>query len=91
METLVAEVKALRPDVIGLQEAREVPGGRRQAEPFARAMVELYGEAGYDFTWIDMEHGPFDLPAALGHIMAARGTNLAPFVRVLSNVPASPA
>jgi 2-dehydro-3-deoxyglucarate aldolase/4-hydroxy-2-oxoheptanedioate aldolase len=51
------------------------------------AVSELYGDAGYDFTWIDMEHGPFDLPAALGHIMAARGTDLAPFVRVPANDP----
>jgi 2-keto-3-deoxy-L-rhamnonate aldolase RhmA len=51
------------------------------------AVSELYGDAGYDFTWIDMEHGPFSLPTALSHIMAARGTDLAPFVRVPSNDP----
>src|SRR5437879_8800087 len=51
------------------------------------AVSEIYGDAGYNFTWIDMEHGPFDLPSILGHVMAARGTDLAPFVRVPSNDP----
>jgi 2-keto-3-deoxy-L-rhamnonate aldolase RhmA len=51
------------------------------------AVSELYGDAGYDFTWIDMEHGPFDLHTILGHIMAVRGTETASFVRVPSNDP----
>ncbi len=48
---------------------------------------ELIAEAGYDFTWIDMEHGPFDLQTVLLHIMAVRGLDTAPFVRVPSNDP----
>jgi 2-keto-3-deoxy-L-rhamnonate aldolase RhmA len=51
------------------------------------AVSELAGEVGYDFTWIDMEHGPIDLPIALGHVMAVRGTQTAPFVRVRVNDP----
>jgi len=51
------------------------------------AVSELFGEAGYDFTWIDMEHCPIDLGTALGHIMAVRGTEAAPFVRVPANDP----
>lgn len=46
---------------------------------------ELYGEAGYDFSWIDMEHSPLDPSAVQGHVMAARGTDMAPFVRVPQN------
>ena len=49
------------------------------------AVSELLAEAGYDFTWIDTEHAPFDLQGTLGHIMACRGTNTAPFVRVREN------
>src|SRR5438034_11505886 len=49
------------------------------------AVSELVAEAGYDFTWLDMEHAPLDLPATLGHVMALRGTETAPFVRVRSN------
>src|SRR5262249_40677127 len=49
------------------------------------AVSELTAEAGYDFTWIDMEHAPLDISAALGHVMALRGTETAPFVRVRCN------
>jgi 2-dehydro-3-deoxyglucarate aldolase/4-hydroxy-2-oxoheptanedioate aldolase len=49
------------------------------------AISELMAEAGYDFIWIDMEHGAIDLKTALGHIMAVRGTATAPFVRVPCN------
>jgi 2-keto-3-deoxy-L-rhamnonate aldolase RhmA len=51
------------------------------------AVSELSAEAGYDFTWIDTEHAPFDLNNALQHIVACRGTDAAPFVRVLQNEP----
>ena len=37
------------------------------------AVSELSAEAGYDFTWIDTEHAPFDLDAVLQHIVACRG------------------
>jgi 2-dehydro-3-deoxyglucarate aldolase/4-hydroxy-2-oxoheptanedioate aldolase len=49
------------------------------------AASELVAEAGYDFTWIDAEHGPLDMQTILGHIMALRGTNTAPLVRVRCN------
>ena len=51
------------------------------------AVSELFGDAGYDFIWIDTEHCPLGLQETLGHIMAARGTGCAPFVRVPSNDP----
>jgi len=43
---------------------------------------EIAAEAGYDFTWIDMEHAPLTTPATLHHIMALRGTQTFPLVRV---------
>jgi len=46
------------------------------------AVSELAGDAGYDFTWIDMEHAPHTLQTVMGHVMAVRGTGCAPFVRV---------
>lgn len=49
------------------------------------AVSELIAEAGYDFTWIDMEHAPLDLSATLAHVTAVRGTETAPFVRVRCN------
>lgn len=49
------------------------------------AVSELAAEAGYDFTWIDMEHAPLDSLTTLGHVTALRGTETAPFVRVRCN------
>ena len=51
------------------------------------AISELIGDAGYDFTWVDMEHCPIDIHTALGHVMAVRGTDAAPFIRVPSTDP----
>ena len=46
------------------------------------AVSELAGDAGYDFTWIDMEHMPHTLQTVQGHVIAARASGCAPFVRV---------
>ncbi|MFA6929911.1 MAG: aldolase/citrate lyase family protein [Lentisphaeria bacterium] len=46
---------------------------------------ELAGDCGMDFTWIDAEHAPFSLESILGHVMAIRGTDCAPLVRVAWN------
>ena len=43
---------------------------------------ELAGEAGYDFTWIDMEHAPLTIESVMQHIIALKGTDCAPLVRV---------
>ena len=51
------------------------------------AVSELFGEAGYDFVWIDCEHSAISLSQALDHIRAARGAGAAAFVRVPSNDP----
>jgi 2-keto-3-deoxy-L-rhamnonate aldolase RhmA len=49
------------------------------------AISELIAEAGYDFSWLDMEHAPLDHQTVLQHIVAHRGTRTAPFVRVQEN------
>ena len=51
------------------------------------AVSELAGDAGYDFTWIDMEHMPHTLQTVQGHVIAARASGCAPFVRVPWNEP----
>lgn len=51
------------------------------------AVSELAADAGYDFTWLDMEHSPLTLTDAANHIMALRGTGCAPLVRVPWNEP----
>ena len=43
---------------------------------------ELAGELGYDFTWIDMEHAPLTIESVMQHIIALKGTDCAPLVRV---------
>lgn len=52
------------------------------------AVSELAGDADFDFTWIDMEHSPLTIQDVSGHIMALRGTDCAPLVRVAGNDPA---
>jgi 2-dehydro-3-deoxyglucarate aldolase/4-hydroxy-2-oxoheptanedioate aldolase len=51
------------------------------------SVSELAAEAGYDFTWIDMEHSAITVETALDHVMAVRGTGAAPLVRVPWNDP----
>jgi 2-keto-3-deoxy-L-rhamnonate aldolase RhmA len=42
----------------------------------------LLANAGYDFAFVDMEHGPFSLESATELIRALRLTNMTPLVRV---------
>ena len=48
---------------------------------------EVAAQAGNDVIWIEMEHSHLDLPAVMGHILAIRGTQAAPVVRVPWNDP----
>jgi 2-keto-3-deoxy-L-rhamnonate aldolase RhmA len=48
---------------------------------------EIYGEAGYDFVWLDCEHAAMSVADALNHVRAARGAGAAAFIRVPSNDP----
>ncbi|MBQ7372834.1 MAG: host specificity protein [Blautia sp.] len=43
---------------------------------------EMAGYAGYDYVWIDAEHGPLDRQEIFHHIVAAQGSGCAAFVRV---------
>jgi len=45
-------------------------------------VTQLLARAGPDWLWIDMEHGPLDLPTVQTMIMATQGTSVAPLVRV---------
>ena len=53
-------------------------------DPF---VSELAAEAGNDFIWIEMEHAYITIEHALGHILAVRGSQVAPLVRVPYNDP----
>ncbi len=48
---------------------------------------EIVCTAGFDFVWIDGEHGAMDRKDINLHIMAVRGQGVAPFVRVPWNDP----
>ena len=48
------------------------------------AVTEVVCEAGFDFVWIDGEHGEMDRVNAMGHLMAVKGTECASFYRVPS-------
>lgn len=41
----------------------------------------------FDYIWIDTEHNPLSLEAVQGHIMATKGTDVTPIVRVPWNDP----
>ena len=53
-------------------------------DPF---VSELAAEAGNDFIWIEMEHSYITIEHALGHILAVRGSQTAPLIRVPYNNP----
>ena len=40
-----------------------------------------------DFVWIDSEHGPLSIESVQGHVMATKGSDAAPVVRVPWNDP----
>ncbi len=40
-----------------------------------------------DFVWIDTEHNPLSLERVMGHIMATKGSQTTPIVRVAANDP----
>ncbi|MGH0054106.1 MAG: HpcH/HpaI aldolase family protein [Sphaerochaetaceae bacterium] len=48
------------------------------------AITEAFARYGYDFIWIDAEHGPFDKQNLLMHVMAANAGGAGAFVRVAS-------
>lgn len=51
------------------------------------SISEALASFGYDFLWIDAEHGPFDKERLLAHIVAANGAGAAAVVRVAANDP----
>ena len=51
-------------------------------------VTEVLGTCGYDFVWIDGEHGELDLKDINLHILAAKASGYASFARVRWNDPA---
>jgi 2-dehydro-3-deoxyglucarate aldolase len=71
-----------------LREGTPVFGAR--AQTFAPAIVEVYGRLGFDFVWLDFEHGgpsPYDA-SALDHLArAAEGADVELLARLPSGDP----
>lgn len=73
-----AEIKrALKEDKVVL--------GSFVSEIWSPTIAWMYATAGFDFMFIDMEHGSFNMETVAAMIMAARGAGIAPIVRVPSN------
>ena len=51
------------------------------------AMAEAMACFGYEYLWIDGEHGAYDKAALLAHITAVNGAGAGAFVRVTANDP----
>jgi 4-hydroxy-2-oxoheptanedioate aldolase len=49
-------------------------------------MAQVLGAAGFDWLFIDMEHGPIGIESAYAAITATNGTQMAPIVRVPWNL-----
>jgi 2-keto-3-deoxy-L-rhamnonate aldolase RhmA len=64
-----------------LQEGKTVFGTMLQ-EVRSPGVVEIMATAGFDFVFIDMEHGAFNLETVADHIKVARLAGLTPLVRV---------
>lgn len=52
------------------------------------AISNAMASFGYDFLWIDAEHGPFDKETLMQHVIAANEGGAGAFVRVSSSDPA---
>ena len=51
-------------------------------------IAEIMSTCGFDYVWVDSEHGPIDKKDIDLHVMAVRGQGSAPFVRIPWNDPA---
>ena len=49
--------------------------------------VQIMARSGFDWIIVDLEHGPIDLGAAHGMIIATQGTPCVPMVRIAANEP----
>jgi len=49
---------------------------------FPLCVTELLAGLGYDFIWLDLEHGELDLSTAVQHVRMARRCNMATIMRV---------
>ena len=66
-----------------LQKQERVIGPAMGAD-FPLCVTELLAGLGYDFIWLDLEHGEMDLSTAIQHVRMARRCDVAAIIRVPS-------
>jgi len=70
--------------------ARDEPVIGARAQTFSPLLVEVYGGLGFDFVWLDLEHGgpsPYDADAFEGLVRAAEHAGIELLVRLPSGDP----
>jgi 2-keto-3-deoxy-L-rhamnonate aldolase RhmA len=75
---------------IGERLENDEPALGVRAETFSPVIIEVYGELGYDFVWLDVEHSgpsPYDSTAFDGLVRAAESGGIELLVRVPSGDP----
>ena len=73
----------LKPNTVKQALRRGEPAlGTMISEASSTGFVWTLANIGFDFVFIDMEHGAFDLPAVAEMIKVARLAGLAPLVRI---------
>jgi 2-dehydro-3-deoxyglucarate aldolase len=69
---------------------RDEPALGARAETFSPVMIEVYGRMGFDFVWLDLEHGgpsPYDSAAFDALVRAAESAGIELLVRIPSGDP----
>lgn len=77
------------------QRNNRIKTGSRDTGPFvgpvvqiaSPEIVEMVGVAGFDFVWLDCEHGSFYLDQLVHMLRAADAVGITPFVRVPDSTP----
>lgn len=75
---------------IGERLESDEPALGARAETFSPVMVEVYGQLGFDFVWLDIEHGgpsPYDSTAFDALVRAAESAGIELLVRLPTGDP----
>lgn len=73
----------MRPNQVKRKlQAGEAVFGTMISDLRSPTVIQMLAYAGYDFVFIDMEHGPYDMETVADLIRVARLSGIAPFVRV---------
>jgi 2-dehydro-3-deoxyglucarate aldolase len=86
----MSENRRMPTNHIGERLESDEPALGARAETFSPVMVEVYGPMGFDFVWLDLEHGgpsPYDSTAFDALVRAAESAGTELLVRIPSGDP----